>query len=539
MIIKTQNKFIKILISIFNALILSIILFLTAALLIESYLEPASPLLAWFAFIPFAICVLNIKSSVSSFFYGCVAGILSYLGIIYWIYPTVQAGTGSTQMAAAALAALSALLSLQFGIFGFLCNYLKRVKWLFPLAGACAWVALEILHQAIAYKFSAFPWFVLGYTQADAQALIQISAYTGVYGVSFLIMFSALSLAVAANGKIGAHIRLIYLVLPLLLVAAVFASGKNAIAEQQTFLNSKRQEISVALMQPDTHNLMFEGYDGEIIDVISEQSSALENKHLDLIVWPESSYPGSFQDKDYEDFVKQLSAKTQSAQITGSYTNENGKDYVSAGLFDETGLKDIYHKIKLVPFGEFLPFYSLLKSLYDKYGISSLTGTFAAGSDAGKIFNLTLTHERESAKNFTFGTQICFESLFPSIWRAQASNGAQFFVNISNDGWFLDTAAPYQHLRANIFRAVENKRPVLRAANTGISAWIDALGQVKFTSKLGKQETALLNFHFQPQAGKTFYTIYGDIFAYICALISATVFIYAAVFLNVTAYDRN
>jgi len=127
---------------------------------------------------------------------------------------------------------------------------------------------------------------------------------------------------------------------------------------------------------------------------------------------------------------------------------------------------------------------------------------------------------------------VCFESLFPAVWRAQAKAGAQFFVNISNDGWFPGDAAPYQHLRINILRAVENRRPLLRSTNTGVSAWVDALGNVKFETALNKQETVLLSFTFQPKAGKTFYTKYGDVFAYICAVLALTFFIFCAVWLR-------
>jgi apolipoprotein N-acyltransferase len=103
----------------------------------------------------------------------------------------------------------------------------------------------------------------------------------------------------------------------------------------------------------------------------------------------------------------------------------------------------------------------------------------------------------------------------------------------------MDTTAPYLHLRANILRAVENGRPLLRAANTGISAWIDAFGQIKYSAGLDKQETAVFNFEFHPQAEKTFYTKYGDIFAYICVFITLNILIFIDVFLDAAVYDGN
>jgi apolipoprotein N-acyltransferase len=523
----------------FNGAFIAVTLISTAGLLIESYLQPSFPVCAWLAFIPFAFAILHIKNPVFAFIYGLSAGWISYMGIIYWINSTVYSGTGSLATANLAVASLSLVLALQFGFFGLLCSYLKRVKWLFPLAGACAWVMLELAHQLIAYKFTAFPWFVLGYTQFAQQDLIQISAFTGAYGVSFLIVFMGLSFGTAFCNKIPRAARRAYLILPVLASVVAFLAGRNIVKDQRRFLTEAPQKLSVALMQPYTHNLLIQGYDEDVIYTIYDQTQKLEDKRPGLIIWPESSYPGSFQDEGYADFMKEVSSKYGGAQITGSYSTEGGRDFVSAALFDETGLKDIYHKVKIVPFGEYLPLYSVFKSIYEKYGISSFTGTFAEGKNPGKIFEIALNKNSDAHKQIPFGVNICFESLFPSVWRAQAEGGAQFFVNISNDGWFLDTAAPYQHLRANIFRAVETRRPVLRATNTGISAWIDALGKVEFETQVDKQETALLNFSFQPKAAKTFYTSYGDVFAYICAFITLNIIIYSAVFLNATPSDKD
>ena len=511
-----------------SGIFMSLTLLLSSALLIYSYLQEPRPLLAWLAFIPFALGIFRIKSSFIGFLYGMVFGLVSYMGIIYWIGPTVYSGLADAAMANAAAVALSAVLALQFGLFGFICVHLKKARWLFPLAGACAWVALELAHQLIALKFMSFPWFVLGYTQAGNTALIQISAFGGAYAVSFLVMIFTLGMAVVAGAKARMATRILWLILPLILIAGSLVYGERAMRRYSRFLDSNPQKLSVALMQPYTHKLMFEGYEEDVVYTIHEQASALAGKHIDLIIWPESSYPGSYEDPDYYKFLQDISAKNNNAyQITGSWHAGEGGDYVSAALFNKDGFLDVYNKTKLVPFGEFLPWHRHLKQFYDKYEISSFTGTFITGAEPGKLLEININD-----KIFRVGANICFESLFPSVWRAQAKEGAQFFVNISNDGWFLDSAAPYQHLRANIFRAVENRRPLLRSTNTGISAWVDALGNIKYETALNKQETALINFAFQPKAGKTFYTVYGDIFAYLCAFLALSVFIYCAVFLS-------
>lgn len=522
---------------VFNGFVLAACIVLTAALLGESYLQRTYPLLAFVAFIPFGIALLNIKSALLSWFYGLATGSFFYLIILYWIYPTVQVGTQDAFLAGGAVVGLSVTMGLQFGFFSLTVHFLKKVKWLFPLTAACAWVAWELAHQLVAYKYMGFPWFVLGYTQYANQPLIQISSITGAYGVSFAIAFFGFCMAYIA-GKRCSFARILYFVLPLALLILCYSYGVRTIKTYESLVQANPQKLAVALMQTDTHSTLLAGYNEDVTYMIAEQVQDLNGKKVNLIIWPESSYPGSFKDDAYSSFLMRVSQRTGASQITGSYEEtENKEAYVSAGLFDATGFKDSYHKIKLVPFGEFLPYGSLLKPLYTQYNINSLTGDFTPGKDPGKVLYFTLDDDYGRTKAFTIGTQICFESIFPVIWRKQALNGAQFFVNLSNDGWFLDTAAAYQHLRVNVFRAVENRRPVLRSTTTGLSAWVDSLGKIKYQTELDQKKTALLNFYFQPRTAKTFYTLYGDIFAYICAGITLTVFIFTLVFLNSKEYD--
>lgn len=517
---------------IFNGIVTTMLLLLFAGLLAESYLQHPYPYTAWIAFIPFTIAILNIRNIFAAFAFSQAAGTIFYLAVLYWIFPTVQFGTDNIALAGAGVLALSLILGVQFALFGSACFYLKRIKWLFPIAAAAAWVAFEFLHQLIAYKSLGFPWFALGYTQFENLQLIQISTITGVYGVSFLVAFFGLSFGLIASIKNRA-MRITYFVLPLALLSGAFFFGASAIKAQEGFAYSKPQTLSVALIQPNTHMRMVRGEEEDVFFIIAEQVEPLKEKKLDLIVWPESSLAGSFTDEIYGNFIRELSAKTGASQITGSYYIEDGSEYVSAALFDQNGIVDVYNKIKLVPFGEFLPFYGLLKTLYTKNNITTFTGDFKEGETPSKTLPFTLPPPAETllkAQKFAIGTNICFESIFPAVWRAQALNGAQFFVNITNDGWFLDTAAPYQHLRVNVLRAVETRRPILRVANTGISAWVDSIGKIRFQTQAHKQETALFDFTFQPRTSKTFYTINGDIFSYACALLALTLTVFAIAF---------
>lgn len=534
---KKKPWWLVLLTDIFNGLVMACTIVLTSVALGESFIIESHPFLAFVALIPMGIAIFNIRSIFFSWIYGLCTGTFFYLFILYWIYPTVQSGTGDAFLAGSSVVALSAILALQFALFTSTAYLLKKVKWLFPLSAACAWVAWEFAHQYIAYKYMGFPWFVLGYTQFANQPLIQISSVTGAYGVSFLIAFFGFSMAYIA-GKRCSFARIIYFILPVALVVLSYSYGLKTIKTYENLIQANPQKISVALMQTDTHSTLLAGYNEDVTYMLAEQVVALKGKNVNLIIWPESSYPGSFKDEAYSGFLKRVSELTGASQITGSYVEgADAKQYVAAGLFDASGLLEEYYKNKLVPFGEFLPFTSIMGPFYKAHNVATLTGDFVEGNDAGKVFNLTLKDQYDRAKTFIFGTQICFESIFPSVWRAQALSGAQFFVNISNDGWFLDTAAPYQHLRINVFRAVENRRPLLRTANTGLSAWVDSLGKIKLQTSLDKQETAVFNFYFQPRTAKTFYTLYGDIFAYLCIAFAITVLIFRLVFINTKEYD--
>ncbi len=480
-----------------------------AVCLLYSYAAPPQPFLAWPAFILFAFGIARCKSFFGAFFYGLMVGIIFYVGAFYWVYPSVQQMTGSVDLALLSIFGLACVLALQFSFFGGLCHFLRGKKWLYPLGAGCMWVALEFLHQTLAYYFLGFPFFVLAYSQFENLALIQIASYGGAYAVSFLIVFFGFSMALAA-GKDYFGRRIIMFFMPLALITGALFYGSFTTQQQG-------QKLSVALMQPNTHTPLTQGRYEDAYYMVYDQAKTLRSKKLDLIIWPETSVYGALTDEEYENFLPALSQDTGALQIAGSYHGDN----VTAALIGQSGVTDFYAKIKLVPFGEYLPFEGLLRGLYENLGIAALTGTFTPGKQPSKVFDLG------GAKA---GANICFESLFPSIWRAQAKAGAEFFVNITNDGWFLQTAAPYQHLRASVFRAVENGRPVLRAATTGISALISKEGQILYQSAPYTVDTALLDFYFNPAPAKTFYTKHGDIFAMACALLAITLLSFVIAF---------
>jgi apolipoprotein N-acyltransferase len=181
----------------------------------------------------------------------------------------------------------------------------------------------------------------------------------------------------------------------------------------------------------------------------------------------------------------------------------------------------MYRKQKLVPFGEYIPLENLIRRLFPQVTILGQLGMFSFGPSVQPLLSLG---------NVSLGSTICYEAIFPQVWRRQAKQGAQLFANLTNDAWFFDTDAPYQHLAANVLRAVETGRPVLRAANTGISAIIDGKGNIE--QKSGLFESELLRAAVTAEvSAPTFYATYGDWLAWLCAVLFITVVIFSMVFM--------
>ena len=514
---KQKNIVFVILSTLFKSVIIALSALASAISLGSAFLANNEYLGAWIGILLFAIVLNNFRKLSISLLYCFVVGFTFNLILLYWIYPTVQFGTQDQVMSFLSLFGLSALMALQFVLFGLLYFYIKNLTWVLPAAASCLWVSIEFLHQVIAFNFFAFPWFVLGYSQFENLAFIQISSITGAYGVSFIIVFVCFSIAMLF-GSYKAKQKILFTFLSVLLLGFNFLFGKSEIKKQTDLINTTPNQIKVALMQPNTHGLLLLGKGEQAYSVLRKQLLSLKGKGVEFIVWPETSLEGTFTSKENKEFLKSISEAYQAPQLFGGSQVKEGKLYVGAALFTKEGIVDSYQKNKLVPFGEFLPFQNILGRFYENSGITSMTGDFNPGKNLDKILNLSINKAA-----FPFGVNICFEALFPKIWRSQAAAGVQFFVNISNDGWFLDTAAPLQHLRINVFRSIENRRPILRATTTGYNAWIDSLGNIRFRSEnLFEQETDIFNFKFQTRGKKTFYTVFGDIFALICVFFTVS-----------------
>ena len=499
----------------------------TAGLFYISYPKISFSFAAWFVLAPFIWGVCHVRSIWGSVLYGWLTGVLSNALLLSWIYYTCVHGGGlSKPLALAAWLGLSGLLALSWAILGGACHFLKKTGGFFPLLVACGWVALEWLHQTIAFYGLGFPWIMLGYTQWNVPAVLYIASFTGVYGLSFLLAYvgSSVGWCFALPGlKKG----LWHLALATLVFASVYGIGRHMQTRYTHFAKHPHALLSVqtAIMQPniDQYKKWTQQYEDEIAQTLQTMGAQLTDKNLYVTIWPESAVPGSLTDERYYELFSHIAQTSGAHQLIGSnISSQTGDQYVGAYLLSPAAnTLAAYRKIKLVPFGEFIPFQSLLNHITQNIEVMGALGSFTPGPKEQPLLE---------AGGIKLGTTICYESIFPQLWRQLNRQGAQLFVNITNDAWFFDTAAPHQHLAVNVLRAAENGLPVVRAANTGFSAYIDAFGHLKEVSGLFTQQILTPNVPLSVRGKTTFYAQWGDWFAWLCAIFFFTIGISTVVF---------
>jgi apolipoprotein N-acyltransferase len=489
---------------------------LTSVLLVLAYPKFNMGWLAWFALAPLSYFILKSKTFKAAAAGGAACGFLFYLGILYWIYPTMRAGGVNPGVSLLGLVLLSLILSAEFiliSLYGFL--FKKTGVKIWPYLFAAGWLLLEHGKVYLSLKAVWFPWFMLGYTQWDYAPLIQLASVTGVYGLSAAICFSGALLGSLFALEAPVYKKVLRFSPAVVLFAGIWFFGSGELRRAAAAVPAKT--FKVALLQPsiDLYSKWEAAEAGNITAGIERLLAA--GKGAELVVWPENALPCWIDDADCSGWLKAaVSSGTAAGSLVGSVSKDGGK-HVSAFLLDGKGeIAAAYNKRQLVPFGEYVP----LRDLLGRYikPVAAL-GEFEPGDAEQKLLHF---------KEFKIGAAICYESVFPYLFASDTRDGADVFVNITNDGWYLDTAAPYQHFIANIFRAVENRRTVLRAANNGISAVIDPWGRVLAKTTLN-QKTVLVAPAplYQVQAG---FPLYGHWFAW-AAMLMISAFLLAVLFL--------
>ncbi|PSH04596.1 MAG: apolipoprotein N-acyltransferase [Acidobacteria bacterium] len=446
------------------------------------------------------------------FLLGWVSGTIFYLGTCYWVYAVMHSYGGlSPSVSLLLLVVFSLYIGLHHGLFGMLMAIAGRSRVGFSrkalVLAPFLWVAVELLRSYVV----SFPWMLLGTAQIDNTPLVRLASLTGVYGVSFEIalvntVFAATMLVQRKRRK------------ALLMTALAGA----IVLQATTLVKSEPSEVEAhaTLVQqnvPIERQWTFESY-SHLLNELSAMSRAPEASKdpgiARLIVWPESPAPFGTDDRLFTESTAALARTQRSWLLTGATAvlptaiqGEEERIYNSALLVRPDGSAvQRYDKVHLVPWGEYIPFswaFGFAKSLTHE------VGKFAPG-DAGRV-PLEVGGHR-------YGVFICYEAVFPQEVRQFAAHGAEVFVNISNDGWYGDSGAAWQHLNMARMRAVENHRWLLRDTNTGITASIDPLGRV--VSVAPRNERLALNAPYGLVRDTTFYTQYGDWFPILCAIIS-------------------
>ncbi len=495
----------------------ALLIMLSSILLITSFPDFNLWLFAWVGLVPLFFAVDGQKP-LRAFMTAYLTGALFFLGTVYWLIHVTLPG----------MLAVALYLALYFGIFGLIVSSaINRPSYLSLFTVPSVWVALE---YARSHLLSGFGWNLLAHSQSDNLPMIQIADITGSYGVSYLIVMVSTAVFFTIKDVRKRNYSTFYSAIAIALV--FFAAGYGTLRLNNIFTGVR---LKVAVVQGNiAQNEKWDpAFRRMIIDKYETLTAASVKESPDLIIWPETSIPGFFQEGgDLLRRVAEVARKADAALLVGEPRQDSGDQglyYNSATLFDRNGKRAaVYDKIHLVPFGEFIPARNLF-SFVEKFTKSTI-GDFSAGKEY-TVFNFIVernqrgeAYSQRLIKKVRFSVLICFEDIFPDIARQFVKKGANFLVNITNDAWFGNSCAPYQHVQSSVFRAVENRVNVVRSANTGLSCFIDQKGRIFGTVAAGGKNIFVDGYEADDIVltnARTFYTVYGDVFAYLCVLVAA------------------
>ena len=388
------------------------------------------------------------------------------------------------------------------------------------LACAAAWVGQEWVRG---WLFTGFGWNGIGIALHANVWMIQIVEYTGVGGLSFLIVLANFIGVITVKRFVEeARARRVRphwdFSVTMALIAGVLAYGIRTVAGPPPVKSG--QPLRVAMVQPNIPQV--QKYDAEFERTIFEKYAYNSNIALgyepQLLIWPEAATPGGiYSSQKNFDFAYDFARRTDNFLLgTLDYDIVKRCDYNVAALFTKgRKVPQMYRKMHLVPFGEYVPFRHSFPFFAWVMG-DLVPGDLTPGSEPVVL--------RMKAPAVRVGALVCFEDTLGDLTRRFVQNGAQILVNITNDSWFLKSAGAEQHLANAVFRAVENRRPLLRGANTGVTAIVNPLGQITHDLRAPDGTTffegVLTGVVSVPTADaqRTFYTEHGELFSLVCAV---------------------
>ena len=430
------------------------------------------------------------------FFLFFAFAFLSYLGILYWI-PNVMVRYGGMNrtLSILGLIMLAAFLSLFHGIAGI---FIHKAR---PITGAILpifiipliWISKDLVIENV---FGGFPWCLAGYSQYTNIFLVQIAEIGGIHLVSFVLIYFNILFYRFVRQKDKKTAAVIFISL-----LSIYTVGYFLYRVDES--NVRPLETHRAgIIQPNTDNDPISWLEKEkILDRLIKESEELAQKGAAFIVWPEhtlSIYP--MQNKKH--YRRLMDFADSNVPLVAGFTDlkEYNRIYNSAFVFGK-GKSKKYNKVHLTPFGEYILFRKLL---FFVKRITDEIGDFTPG---------TVVHNLEIDRHF-ISTPICYEIIFPGLVRDFVSAGGELIVTISNDSWFGNTSAPYQHLSMAVFRAIENRRYILRSTTNGISAVILPSGKIGYRSSYHRADRFIGEFKYIDR--RTFFVCCGYLFPYFC-----------------------
>lgn len=473
--------------------------------------------LAWFALVPLLVSI-QMLSVKKSFWLGFTTGFVHYLTLVYWLVYTMKAyGNLPVPVAISILVLMAAYLALYIAFFAAAVTLWSPgpVGYLFfiPLV----WVSIEYLRS---FMLSGFPWEFLGNSQFNRLHIIQISDILGVYGVSALIALANTTIGLCflfltEKHRPGFAVTSPLAALAVLIFFAAFlvnwSYGGWRIRQVDRAI-SGASSVKIGIVQGNIDQSL--KWDPAFQDSTTEKYIQLSLSAVkdgpQLLVWPETAAPFYYlSDTRLSDRVQAgvRSAGTDFLIGSPSFVRRTDRmDYYNSAyiILADGSVSAKYDKAQLVPFGEYVPLKKWLPFLGK---MVANVGDFKTGEKGNTL----------PWRDLRLGIQICFEIIFPGLSRAMAQNQASLLINITNDAWFGHTAAPYQHFSMTVFRAIENRRSLVRSANTGISGFIDPVGRIVAATPLFKE--AVLVRSVPIVTISTGYTRYGDAFAGGCLLV--------------------
>ncbi|MBI45406.1 MAG: apolipoprotein N-acyltransferase [Candidatus Marinimicrobia bacterium] len=447
--------------------------------------------LAWISLIPLLHVIVKQSNYKNIFQYSLLWGVVYHLVVVFWLSSNI--GTTSIIAFISMLAAVLILCFNTIAIFSLWFFIKNKIKFNLIVL-SIIWVSVEYLRS---YGLLGFPWVALANTQTDYLYLIQNAEFVGIYGISFWVLL----VNIFFFNVINHNFKNRKLYITFFLIILPWFSGY--ILFNKYNIESPDEGLSTLLVQPNVNLYDKRDFSSkeQTLDKIIKMTH--DNLSIDtkLILWPESAMPfhrmQSTRDRNY--LIDRLFKQDGSYLLSGNIFYEGSNIYNSSVLVSNNGIESVYHKRQLVPIAEHVPFsenFDYLKNI-------NIGQTNFSKGKKDHVFNID---------QYRFAALICFESTFPEINRRHANQDIDAIIYLVNDGWYTTFPQPGQHSKQAVFRAIENRLPIIRCTNTGISMLINPNGSIQESIGLNKAGTMHVKIN-KNKYEKTFYTRFGNVFS--------------------------